>query len=172
MTDSVPGATQAGDVLAALARIEGKLERIEAAVERAEALAAASHEMAATVTDTIDGIIDRLGQHGIDVDARGHIVAKVAERLTSPAALAVVSEFLDNVDKIQHLLDSGIFSHGAVDMVGRAACAIGKLDPARTTPVGPFGALRAMRDPDSKRALGVLVEFARAFGSGQKGTCS
>ena len=98
----------------------------------------------ATAADVFDGVVERLGESGVDVDERLRIVAQVAERLTAPEALAMVAEFLSHVDAIQRLLESGIFSRGAVEVVDRAAGALTAMDLAGARPVGAFGALRAL----------------------------
>lgn len=120
--------------------------------------------MVATVADTVDGAISRLAEQGIDVDERLQIVARVAERLTAPEALAAVRELLGHVGAIQRLLESGIFAPGAVEVVDRAAGALADMDMTGVRPVGAFGAIKAMRDPCIQRSLGALVEFGRRFG--------
>ncbi len=134
------------------------------AIERLLELAASIPAIFAATADTLDSAVSRLADAGIDVESRRRIVLKVAERLTAPEALSVVQDLLANVDAIRHLLDSGVFGPSAVDVVARAAHAMAQIDIERADPVGPLGALRAMRQPDVKRALGVLVAFGRSFG--------
>lgn len=122
----------------------------------------------AAAADTMDELIARIAEAGIDVDARLRVVLQVAERLTAPAALEVAQEMLANIDSIRNLLHSGIFSEEAVHVVGMAARALGDPGVQRARPVGAFGALRAMGDPDTKHAIGVLLAIGRAFGRGMK----
>ncbi len=119
---------------------------------------------AAALADTFDSTVARLAEAGIDVDERLQVLLQVAERLTAPEALAVVTEVFSNVDAIQRLLESGVFGPGAVHVVGRAARALGRIDFEDTKPVGPLGALRAIWNPDVQRALGFALEFGQRFG--------
>ena len=154
------------------ARIRAALELVEKlsdpesvrAVESMVDLARNAPASLAAVADTFDGVIERLASSGVDVDSRIRVVLRVLERLTAPEALAVVESLLSNVDQVQYLLDSGIFDPAAVRVLARAAGSIGGLELDKVEPVGLFGAMRALRQRDSQRALGVLVAFSRCFG--------
>lgn len=119
---------------------------------------------AATIADTFDGVVGQLAEMGVDVDERMRVVVQVAERLTAPEALAVVTETFDHVDAIGRLLRSGIFAPAAVDVVDRAAGSLAAMNVEGARPVGALGALRALSDPCIQRSLGALVEFGRHFG--------
>ncbi|MBK8975403.1 MAG: DUF1641 domain-containing protein [Planctomycetes bacterium] len=136
------------------------LDQLEAALRTVATLPATL----ATLADTLDNAVARLGAAGIDVDERLNILALVAERLTAPEALAMVREFLSNVESIHALLQSGILEPAAVTVVGRAAGALTEMDLAGVKPVGAFGALRALGNPCIRRSLGALVAFGKAFG--------
>lgn len=149
---------------AVLARIDDRLAHIEQTLEGPSELARSLPGTVASAVDSLDGVVAALGEDGVDVDARLHTVLQVAERLTAPEALSAVTELLAHVDAIHRLLESGIFGPAAVDTVGRAAGALGAVDLRSARPVGPLAAMRSLREPAAKRALGVLVEFVRKFG--------
>ncbi|MGF1647812.1 MAG: DUF1641 domain-containing protein [Kineosporiaceae bacterium] len=65
------------------------------------------------------------------------------------------------------LVESGMLRPQVLEVLGTLAGALVEgADRARQegTSVGVFGALRALRDPDVARGLGLLVEVARALG--------
>lgn len=215
-------ATEDGNVLAALARIEARLERLEAGLapalelgeaapatvaavfdsfdarvsalaarginvdERARRLAGLFEQLSdpaiietveqslelarsvpagvSTAADVFDGWVARLSVAGVDVDQRMSVLIRVAERLTAPEALDVVCELLAHTETIARLLKSGVFEAGAVNAVARAADALRCMDLDNVEPVGALGALKALGDPDVKKALGALVAFGQCFG--------
>lgn len=120
--------------------------------------------MVAMATDTLDSLVSRAGASGIDVEERIRVLAGVAERLTSPVALAAVREVLDRIDVVQRLLESGVLAEAPVAVVEQAALAMAETCAEHPLPIGPFGALRAMRDPGVQRTLGFALRFAKRFG--------
>lgn len=88
-------AVAADPVLAALARIEARLDRLEARLE--EPLTAAA-EVPATVATAIDGLdetVGRLAERGVDVDRRVREVLALTEKLTDPATLEALTNGLE-----------------------------------------------------------------------------
>lgn len=162
VTPSGPSGDRA--VLALLERMDARLARLEAAAQRAEALERSLPGALAAATDTFDGLVERLRERGVDVDERLHVLVDVAERLTSPEALAAVSTLLDRLPLVRHLLESGIVAESSVDVVGRAGAALATARGERTPEVGLWGAARAMSDEDVKRAIGFLLRVAQLFG--------
>ncbi len=94
-----------------------------------------------------------------------------------PRLVAVAPSFIEVVERIEPfiasdefdaLLDSGVFHPDTVRLVGQAGDAfVSSHEALRQSPkpVGLFGLLRALRDPDIQRAAGLIVEFGRRFGS-------
>ncbi|MCB9914475.1 MAG: DUF1641 domain-containing protein [Planctomycetes bacterium] len=138
----------------------GTLATLEQALEVAKTL---PNHVAATM-DIVDGLVARMAAAGVDVDERLNVLVRVAERLTAPEALEVVGEMLSHADMLGRLLESGVFGPGAVNVVGRAANALSCMDIDSVEPVGAFGALKALSDPNVKKALGALVAFGQCFG--------
>jgi uncharacterized protein YjgD (DUF1641 family) len=117
-----------------------------------------------TIADTLDGLVERAGEAGIDVNERLHILATVVERLTSPRALASVREVLDHVDVLHSLLSSGVLAEAPVAVVAKAARSLAESCAEAPASKGPWAALRALRDPGVQRAVGFALGFARRFG--------
>lgn len=133
-------------------------------LERALAAAESAPHAIAMATDTIDDLCERAYGAGVDVDARGRNLLIALEKLTSPAALAVLTDLLDRVDVIGGLLGSGILDPAPVAIVSRAGAALAESGGEEPRGVGPWGALRALSDPDVQRAVGFGLRFAKRFG--------
>ncbi len=136
-----------------------------ATLERALAAAESAPAAVAIATDTLDDLCARAYAAGVDVDARGRNLLIALEKLTSPAALAVLTDLLDRVDVIGGLLGSGILDPAPVAIVSRAGAALAESGGEEPRGVGPWGALRALSDPDVQRAVGFGLRFAKRFGS-------
>lgn len=151
-----PPAPRAPDpVLAALERIEARLaavERVAATIAPAAALTATLPGAVAMLADTFDGVAARLGDAGVDLDHRMRCVAKAVEVSTAPRA----------VNGLASLVESKLLEPSALAVVSQLASALAA--PGETTPVGVWGAMRALRDPAVQRALGFLLAVARQFG--------
>lgn len=137
-----------------LARIERRMDHMEAALTRLDRATAQVPAVVATITDIFDSLIVRLGERGVDVDQRMRALLRAADHLTSPRAL----------DALASVLQSEILAHQTTEVVGRMGRAIVKAEHA-AAPVGAWGLLRALRDPEVQRAAGFLVAMARHFGA-------
>jgi uncharacterized protein YjgD (DUF1641 family) len=138
------------------------------ALEKAAELATEAPNLVAAAVDNVDGLIERLHERGVDVDDRAKTTLAIAERLTSPPALAAVREVLDHIDDLQHLLHSGVLDKSAVRLVGELGKALAATSAEASPRVGAFGALRALGDPDIQRALGFTLQLASRFGAALK----
>lgn len=159
-------------LLAALGRIESKLDSLEtrlAALERSNAkLGEASHalpQLAAVAVDSFDGWVETLAARGIDVDKHGRAALTALERLTSPAAIAMLRDVLDHTEELHNLLRSGVLDPSALRIVGEVGAALAEISKSEPPSAGAWDALRATRDPDVKRALGFVLALAKRFGS-------
>jgi hypothetical protein len=139
--------------LAAIERLERRLAHIEGAIRRLEGATAQVPAVVATVTDIVDGLVQRLAARGFDVDERLRALLRAADHLTSPRAL----------DALASVLQSEVMAHQTTEVIGRMGRAIVAAEH-EARPVGAFGLWRALRDPEVQRAAGFLVAMARRFG--------
>jgi chromosome segregation ATPase len=140
-------------LLGVLERLERRVEHIEAAVNKLEGATAQVPAVVATLTDIVDGLVERLAARGVDVDERLHALLRAADHLTSPRAL----------DALASMLSSEIMAHQTTEVIGRMGRAIVAAEH-QAQPMGAWGLWRALRDPEVQRAAGFLVAMARRFG--------
>lgn len=104
--------------------------------------------------DRLDQLERRLADAGID---RGALVERGLEVGTRLAALASSPE-------ANALIKGGPMDRETVDVVGKAAQALVDVRREKPTPLGFFGTLRAMGEPDVQLAIGFGMSFLRRFG--------
>lgn len=142
-------------VLAALERIERRLaavEQVATAIAPLAAMAATMPGAVAVATDAFDGLAARLGAAGLDLDERVRSVIRAVEVSTAPRA----------VNGLASLVESHLLEPSALAVVSQLASALAA--PGEHAPVGAWGALKGLRDPDVQRALGFFLAIARRFG--------
>lgn len=152
---SAPEPQPPDPVLAALERIERRLAAVEQVARAIAPLAGVAETMpgaVAVAVDTFDGLAARLGGAGIDLDARMMAVLRAVEVATAPRA----------VNGLASLVESHLLEPSALAVVSQLAVALTSAGDAR--PVGTWGMLKALRDPDVQRALGFALAIARGFG--------
>jgi hypothetical protein len=140
-------------LLETLQRLERRVEHLDDAIRRLEGATAQVPAVIATVTDIVDGLVERLAARGIDVDDRMRALLRAADHLTSPRAL----------DALASVLSSEILAHQTTEVIGRMGRAIVTAEH-EARPVGVWGLVRALRDPEIQRAAGFLIAMARRFG--------
>lgn len=127
-------------------------------------------DLLAFLVQSLDGLLRRS-----DV-----ITSNVVSSLGDVRALADSARFLveptrklaeeapEIADAATALLESGMLKRDVVDLLGQFAAALiaGREAAQRngTSVSGVMGALRALKDPEVGRGLGLLVEVARALG--------
>jgi hypothetical protein len=153
VTQATPPEDREDRVLETLQRLERRVEHLDGAIRRLEGTTAQVPAVVATVTDIVDGVVERLAARGIDVDERLHALVRAADHLTSPRAL----------DALASVLSSEILAHQTTEVVGRIGRAIVAAEH-EARPVGVWGLLGALRDPEIQRAAGFLIAMARRFG--------
>lgn len=129
----------------------GRVAQINQLLELADQAPAAL----AMMGDMADGMAARL-----QLQARLDAGLPIADKATRPETLHKLGEMFD----ILLEAESGMLSPEAVRTLGKTANAlvISQQQPAQ--PIGMFGLLRAMGDPDIQRAMGFLLTFGRQFG--------
>jgi uncharacterized protein YjgD (DUF1641 family) len=174
----------------ALARIEARLERLEARSAPVAELASQAPAAIAVAVDTLDAHLAQLG----DADERLRSAARLLIAVTEPETLQRLERLLQTLPALEQLstlakdaphhvatvvdtadglmarvLASGIDPHtlgvAALDTGHGLAEALVAARQAPPPPVGPFGLLGALSEPEVQRALGFLLVFARRFGA-------
>ncbi len=109
----------------------------------------------AMLVDMFDDVYRQTEEAGYDLHKVIH---------EGPEAFIRINEFAAS-ESFKKLLDSGVLDPEAIDIVGKVGDALVDCSCQDDMPeVGLFGLLRAIRDPDTRRALGFLTEFGRRFG--------
>jgi uncharacterized protein YjgD (DUF1641 family) len=161
---AAPVSTKPDTVADTLARIEVRLANLERVVARAEHAFEQLPQLVAIVTDTLEPHLLRAEDAGIDPGERIAALVKIAERLTTPAALGLAETLVSHLPNLHRLLDSELLSAGAVQTVSKAGSALAAAANSEPAPAGLMAALRALRDPAIQRSLGFALRFAQLFG--------
>lgn len=139
-------------VLATLQRIEQRLAEVERVTSAFAPLAGAVPGGIGMLVDTVDRVAATLGERGVDLDARLHSVLRALEVSTAPRA----------VNGLAALVESKMLEPSTLAVISRLAAALA--DTGDVKPVGMWGMMRALRDPDVQRAVGFLLAIARELG--------
>ena len=134
----------------ALGALLGRIEALESLSRIAEGAPGA----VATLADIVDGATTRLGEAGIDLDARARALLGLVERLTAPASTAAADA----------LLDAGFLGPQAVAAITDVLHAMSHASEAPPASVGAWGAFRALGDPDVQRTVGFALAVAKKLG--------
>jgi uncharacterized protein YjgD (DUF1641 family) len=104
--------------------------------------------------------LDQLEQHGIFqlISAMLAVMQKIAQTFT-PQDFEQIGEGLVRLVGVAKKLTSP----NALDLLDRAAEIPAKLDLSHAKPVGVFGAAFAMRNPEVKQGMGVLLEITKGL---------
>lgn len=143
----------APDTMRVLSALLDRLPQLEQALTLADQLPG----MVSIGVDAADELVRDLSAKGIDVERGALNGASAALRfgaLMGPA----------QVDSIEAVLKSGVLDPTVVGLVGRMGESFVRAAAAPPPPVGLGGMLRAMGNPDVKRALGLLLHVAAEFG--------
>lgn len=122
------------------------------AIEAAEHLASLAPTLSG-MTDVAVGVYDSVAE-GRDVEALGAKAGAAAAKLADVALRG----------DLDRLLDSGALDPQAIEVIAGASRALVATRGSAVDPVGAFGMLKAMGDPDVQRATGFALAFARQFG--------
>jgi len=145
------------------------LRRLEHAAESMAsltALMAQAQPAVAMVVDSADELVRQARDRGIDVDARLRHTLHLVERLTAPESMRMLNMLLDRLPMLEQALLAADRLPGAVaigvDSVDEFMREAQATAPPR--PLGLFGMLRALRDQDVQRTVGVLLRGAALVG--------
>ncbi|WP_287157800.1 DUF1641 domain-containing protein [Chloroflexus sp.] len=166
------------DTLAALDRLLAQSELLAFLVNALEHLLARGDELTENIRLAVEELRTTMNDRTITADKL--IDAFIAFLPYFPRLVAVAPNFIEVIERIEPfiaseefdaLLDSGVFHPDTVRLVGEAGDAfVASREALRQEPkpIGLFGLLRALRDPDVQRAAGLIVEFGRRFGRSLK----
>lgn len=107
--------------------------------------------------DAMDDVMRDLQAKGVDVE-RG-VLNGASAALRFGAHIGP-----EQVDAIEGVLASGVLDPNVVRLIGSMGTSLATAAHAKPAPVGAMGALGALRNPDVKQALGLLLTFAAEFG--------
>ncbi|MEZ6189159.1 MAG: DUF1641 domain-containing protein [Planctomycetota bacterium] len=138
-------------------------EVLEALSQALEALQQAPG-LAATAADTVDALLGRLNERGIELDERLRNGLRALEHLTHPDLVDVLAHALQQGSLKALFVSTPVFAPESVSVVGCAARALVKTRSAPPREVGAWGAFRALGQPEVRRALGFALTFAEHFG--------
>ena len=77
---------------------------------------------------------------------------------------SLIAQGTNAASKLSILLDSGILDEGALNVVGATGKALARASDEPIEPVGLMGMLGALRNPDTQRALGFLLNVSQKLG--------
>ena len=132
-------------------------EKLLATLEQALRTARDLPGLLAAAGDTLDAEVARMADDGVSVDAALRNGLKAILRLGQTLSPA-------DVDAMSTLLRSNVLHPRAVDVIGRAACALVAASEGDAGKVGPVRAAIKLSDEDRQRSTAFLLEFSKQFG--------
>lgn len=109
------------DTAAALNRLLDRLDVIEKTLDTAAVAARQGPGMASMFADVADDFALRAQDRGIDIDERLSAALALAEKLTAPRTMAVLSGLLDRIDQIEKVVELADKLPGMVAMFADVA---------------------------------------------------
>ena len=126
------------------------VESLNAALDFADQLPG----MAAMTMDMLDEGYKEAAAKGLDL---GTLSTQGIQALKQVSTLVSSPEF-------KALMDSGLLSPATISVIASAGDAMVEAKEADVKPVGAFGTLRALSDPDRQKAIGFLMNFLKHWG--------
>ncbi len=117
-------------------------------------LAENAPNLVATMTDIMDELMAEAEKQGLDLT---HIVDDGGRLLIGLLKLTTSAE-------LRALTSSGMLDPRALESLGTVAKTLIEANETEPPRVGMLGAIRALSDSDTQRALGFLLRVARGFG--------
>lgn len=110
--------------------------------------------LVATMVNTVDGMMARLMERGVEPVALGHNISETVERVV----------LLLQSHEFKALGASGALNPSVLLVIADAAKAVTAAAEGPIKPVGLFGTMRALSDPDVQRLLGFTMQVAKNLG--------
>lgn len=128
-------------------------------------LAGGFEDHLAMVIDTFDAWAAAVGRDGTDLESRLTLATEMFRALTDPALARAAADLTARLPQLAALAraadDAGLLRPERVAEVASLAGALPEALADRPAPVGPFGAVQALFQPDSRRALGFALALIR-----------
>ena len=130
-------------------------------------------------TDSVDETFQSSKLNGVNIEARLAGALELANRLTAPKTIAkleglmelsdqapgLISMIVDSIDEEMAKATNAGADFKTLSALGqKLSVAVAKADKMPENKLGPIGLFRALRDSDRQKALGFLMNFAKAFG--------
>lgn len=133
--------------------------------------------LASMVTDAVDEAFKRSAENGINIEERLGAALNLANKLTAPEmvqklegllalseqAPGLISMFVDAIDE-EMAKASGLDLATLTKLGTNLTESVAVAERMPQEKVSAFGLFRALRDPDRQKALGFLMNLAKAFG--------
>jgi len=154
--------------LALLERIALRMDRIERQLDALAPFADLAQQvpnLVATAVDVIDNKICDSQNGGFDLDARIAAAGELVSRLTDPSTMRGIARLLDLLPRVEPLFESGILAPETVEVISKVGQALAQTRSEKSGEAGLFGAWRATRKPEVRRALDFTLRMATHFGA-------
>jgi uncharacterized protein YjgD (DUF1641 family) len=92
------------ETAAALNRLLDRVDAIDRAMATTEMIVEQAPAMFNMMVDTADDVYRQAAEAGVDLDERLRLSLALAEKLTAPKTVAVLSELLDRMDQLEQLI--------------------------------------------------------------------
>ena len=99
--------------MAVLSKLLDRMDQLEQLVEMADQ----APGIVSMVADTLDESYRQAAQSGVELEGRLKAGLDIAEKLTAPASMAVLSKLLDRMDQLEQLVEMADQAPGMVSMV-------------------------------------------------------
>jgi hypothetical protein len=142
------------------AAVDGLLDRVDRLNRAIDAVTLAAERAPGAVAMAVD-IADEMMR---DAQASGLDVEKGLAQGAGAAIRFGAMMGPEQVASLEAVLRSGLLDPGAVRVVGGVGRALASATADEPPRVGPLALLRALRDPDVQRSLGLLLRVAAALG--------
>lgn len=171
------------------ARMRGAVELLErvsrpqtlAMLNRAVDIAESLPGLVATAGDTIDDLAD---PEQLNIHGRIEAAMALLGRMTHPKTLGVITSLLDQVTNPDPV-ETGIpaldafakqgmsmeqLTREGLQLVGQVVVFLRHAQASGERRLGVFGLLKALRDPNTQRAVGFAMSFLEGFGQALEGS--
>jgi uncharacterized protein YjgD (DUF1641 family) len=153
----IPDTASAGTALQTIEERTRAIAEVADGLRPLIALAQQSPAFVAVLMDSFDEAMRTANEKSIDVERGLLNGAEAALRFGATMDAEKVRE-------LDALLKSGVLAPATLRVIGELGRALTETAAAPPAPLGRFGLLNALGQPDVQRALGFLVTFAERFG--------